>query len=289
MLSQTLKKQHIHDLIEWIEAHLTDDLNVDQISLKSGYSKWHMQRMFKEMTGQTLAAYTRKRRLTMAAMALRLTRMTLIDIAVRFGFDNQQNFTRVFKGHFSLTPGAFRRVPYLPVKHFHSRIPLRSPLERATLVERKEELQLCGETLEWECRFGEYIADREQRVAGQARQLVALAGGRATQGWLGFEYGPGHSSADQQNISLLQALEPQHADLLGNPASRWYATPGLYAVIRWSGSPEQLTRVIADIYYQHLPALGVSRRAGKDLLRLDFAQCKPDWLSGVFSIPVMQA
>ncbi|SUB15123.1 Regulatory protein soxS [Pantoea agglomerans] len=67
MLSQAIKKQHINDLVEWIEANLTDDLNIDQITLKSGYSKWHMQRMFKEMTGQTLAAYTRKRRLTMAA------------------------------------------------------------------------------------------------------------------------------------------------------------------------------------------------------------------------------
>ena len=289
MLSQAIKKQHINDLVEWIEANLTDDLNIDQITLKSGYSKWHMQRMFKEMTGQTLAAYTRKRRLTMAAMALRLTRMTLIDIAVRFGFDNQQNFTRVFKGHFSLTPGAFRRIPHLPVKNFHGRILVRSLAECATLVEREEELHLCGETLEWECRFGEYIADHDHRVAEQARHLVALAGSHATHGWLGFQYGPGHSSADQQNISLFQALAPQHAGLLGDNTASWSEVCGLYASIRWSGRPEQLTRFIEDIYYQHLPMLGVSRRPGKDLLRLDFAHCKPDWLSGVFSIPVMQA
>ncbi len=248
-----------------------------------------MQRMFKEMTGQTLAAYTRKRRLTMAAMALRLTRMTLIDIAVRFGFDNQQNFTRVFKGHFSLTPGAFRRFPHLPVKNFHGRILARSLDERATLVEREEELPLCGETLEWECQFGNYIADREHRVADQARQLVALAGSHVKQGWLGFQYGPGHSSADQQNISLFQALEPQHAALLGEHTVSWREERGLYARIRWSGRPEQLTRFIEDIYYQHLPGLGVSRRQGKDLLSLDFTQCQPDWLSGVFSIPVTRA
>lgn len=289
MLSQTLKKQHINALVEWIEANLTDDLNIDLITLKSGYSKWHMQRMFKEMTGQTLAAYTRKRRLTMAAMALRLTRMPLIDIAVRFGFDNQQNFTRVFKSHFSLTPGAFRRIPHLPVKNFHGRIPVRSPIERAALVERQQELQLCGETLEWECQFGEYIADHEHRVAEQARALVALAGSHAAQGWLGFEYGPGYSSADQQNISLFQALEPQHAAMLGTPGESWSETCGLYARINWSGTPEQLTRFIADIYYLHLPTLGVARRQGKDLLRLDFAHCKPDWLSGVFSIPVTPA
>lgn len=288
MLTQAIKKQHINDLVEWIEANLTDDLNIDQITLKSGYSKWHMQRMFKEMTGQTLAAYTRKRRLTMAAMALRLTRMTLIDIAVRFGFDNQQNFTRVFKGHFSLTPGAFRRIPHLPVKNFHGRILVRTLAERATLVEREEALPLCGEALEWECKFGDYIADRDHRVASQARQLVALAGSRVTQGWLGFQYGPGYSSADQQNISLFQALEPQHAGLLGE-TTRWHEECGLYASLRWSGKPEQLTRFIEDIYYQHLPALGVSRRPGKDLLRLDFAHCRADWLSGVFSIPVTQA
>jgi len=175
------------------------------------------------------------------------------------------------------------------VKNFHGRILVRSLAERATLVEREEELHLRGETQEWECKFGDYIADRDHRVADQARQLVALAGSHVAQGWLGFQYGPGHSSADQQNISLFQALEPQYAGLLSDHTGSWSEVPGLYASIRWSGRPEQLTRFIEDIYYQHLPALGVSRRPGKDLLRLDFAQCKPDWLSGVFSIPVMQA
>lgn len=286
MLSLTLKKQYINDLVDWIEANLTDDLNIDLITLKSGYSKWHMQRMFKEMTGQTLAAYTRKRRLTLSAMALRLTRMPLIDIAVRFGFDNQQNFTRVFKNHFSVTPGAFRRIPDLPVKHFHGRIPVRSPIEQAELVMREDDLQLCGEVVEWECKFGDYIHDSEQRVAEQARHFVRFAGQYVERGWLGFQYSPGSSSAEQQHISLFQALESQHAEKLSSQGVNWTANRGLYAMIRWSGTPEQLTRFISDIYYLHLPALGVARRPGKDLLRLDLKASKPDWLIGVFAIPV---
>ena len=55
MLSLNLKKQYINDLVDWIEANLTDELNIDLITLKSGYSKWHMQRMFKEMTGLVYA------------------------------------------------------------------------------------------------------------------------------------------------------------------------------------------------------------------------------------------
>ena len=270
MLSLNVKKQYISDLVDWIEANLTD-----------------MQRMFKEMTGQTLAAYTRKRRLTMSAMALRLTRMPLIDIAVRFGFDNQQNFTRVFKSHFSLTPGAFRRVPDLQLQSFHGPISVYGEMMQAQLVER-EELQLRGELIEWECKFGDYVRDHAHTVAQQARHFVQLAAPHVERGWLGFQYGPG-SSAAEQHISLFQALESQHADILGTQIVNWTSARGLYASFSWQGAPEQLTRFIADLYYVHLPALGVARRQGKDLLRLDMKASTPDALVGRFSIPVVQS
>lgn len=288
MLSLNVKKQYINDLVNWIEANLTDDLNIDLITLKSGYSKWHMQRMFKEMTGQTLAAYTRKRRLTMSAMALRLTRMPLIDIAVRFGFDNQQNFTRVFKSHFSLTPGAFRRVPELQLQSFHGPISVYGEMLQAQLVER-DELQLRGELIEWECKFGDYVRDHAQTVAQQARHFVQLAAPHVERGWLGFQYGPGSSAAEQQHISLFQALESQHADILGSQTVNWTSARGLYATFPWQGAPDQLTRFIADLYYVHLPALGVARRQGKDLLRLDMKASTPDALVGLFSIPVARS
>ncbi|ASN13964.1 AraC family transcriptional regulator [Pantoea ananatis] len=287
MLSQTIKKQHINDLVDWIEANLTNDINIDQITLKSGYSKWHMQRLFKEMTGQTLAAYTRKRRLTLAAMALRLTRMPLIDVAVRFGFENQQNFNRVFKNHFMMTPGAFRRHRVLPVRHFHGRIAQRAPVKQAVLVIREEALQLQGETLEWECRYGDYISDRHHRVAEQVRQVVRARHG-AAQGWLGFQYGPGNGSVEQQHISLFRGLEAQQtADAHSALPVRTIA-PGLYASLAWSGSPDQLTRFIADIYYLHLPKLGVACPPGMDLLCLDLARSTQDRIEGVFFIPVTQ-
>lgn len=287
MLSQTIKKQHINDLVDWIEANLTNDINIDQITLKSGYSKWHMQRLFKEMTGQTLAAYTRKRRLTLAAMALRLTRMPLIDVAVRFGFENQQNFNRVFKNHFTVTPGAFRRLKVLPVRHFHGRIAQRAPVKQVLLTVREEAFQLQGETLEWECRYGDYISDRHHRVAEQVRHFVLAHQGTA-HGWLGFQYGPGSSAVEQQHISLFRGVEVQPAADVHQDKPVRIVEPGLYASLTWSGTPEQLTRFIADIYYLHLPKLGVACRPGMDLLCLDLARCTADNIEGVFSIPVTQ-
>nr|MBA2816286.1 AraC family transcriptional regulator [Candidatus Pantoea persica] len=83
---------------------------------------------------------------------------------------------------------------------------------------------------------------------------MRLAGQRVERGWLGFQYGPGSLAAEPQHISLFQALESQHADMMGPHIVNWTSARGLYTAVPWQGEPEQLTRFIADIYYVHLPA-----------------------------------
>lgn len=53
--------------------------------------------MFKEVTGQAIGSYIRSRRLSRAAVALRLTSRPILDIALQYRFDSQQTFTRAFK------------------------------------------------------------------------------------------------------------------------------------------------------------------------------------------------
>lgn len=103
----------IHQLLNWIEKNLdsiTDDyLSLKTVAKKAGYSKWHLQRMFKEITGQAIGAYIRARRLSKSAVALRLTSRPILDIALQYRFDSQQTFTRAFKKQFSVTPATYRR------------------------------------------------------------------------------------------------------------------------------------------------------------------------------------
>ena len=63
----------ISDLLSWLEGHLDQPLSLDNVAAKAGYSKWHLQRMFKDVTGQAIGAYIRARRLSKSAVALRLT------------------------------------------------------------------------------------------------------------------------------------------------------------------------------------------------------------------------
>lgn len=99
----------ITDIIYWIEDNLEQDLSLESVSQKSGYSKWHLQRMFKEQTDLTLASYIRARRLSCAAIELRLQRTPLLDIALKYRFDSQQTFSRAFKKLFNITPYDYRR------------------------------------------------------------------------------------------------------------------------------------------------------------------------------------
>lgn len=54
----------IHSILSWIEDNLESPLSLEKVSERSGYSKWHLQRMFKKETGHSLGQYIRSRKLT---------------------------------------------------------------------------------------------------------------------------------------------------------------------------------------------------------------------------------
>ncbi|ENU0860843.1 helix-turn-helix domain-containing protein [Citrobacter amalonaticus] len=101
----------INDLLKWIECNLESPLKLNDVATRAGYSKWHLQRIFKSITGQTLGNYIRARRLTLAALMLRLTNRPLLDIVMHYEFKSQQSFTRAFKIQFGNTPASYRNSP----------------------------------------------------------------------------------------------------------------------------------------------------------------------------------
>ena len=101
----------IRDLLVWLESHLDQPLSLDNVAAKAGYSKWHLQRMFKEVTGHAIGAYIRARRLSKAAVALRLTSRPILDIALQYRFDSQQTFTRAFKSSLLKRPHGIVALP----------------------------------------------------------------------------------------------------------------------------------------------------------------------------------
>lgn len=98
----------IHSILAWIEDNLESPLSLEKVSRRSGYSKWHLQRMFKKETGFSLGKYIRSRKLTVIAQKLKESNEPVQYLAERYGFESQQTLTRMFKKYFDVPPHKFR-------------------------------------------------------------------------------------------------------------------------------------------------------------------------------------
>lgn len=117
MDNNALRKNIVNDILIWIEKNVDKPLNIETISDKAGYSKWHFQRIFKNVVGVSLGEYLLTRRLLKVSSDLKETDDKIMDIAVRYGFDSQQELTRSFKRILKSTPGKYRKnilLRYIP-------------------------------------------------------------------------------------------------------------------------------------------------------------------------------
>lgn len=99
----------IHDLIDWIDHNLEERLDIKTVAKRAGYSRWYLQRMFKEHTGLPMGEFIREKKLKKSADMLASSREPIVSVAISLGFDSQQSFTRSFKRQFGQTPGDWRR------------------------------------------------------------------------------------------------------------------------------------------------------------------------------------
>lgn len=107
--------KHLNDAASYIEAHLCDEINMNELSHITLYTPDSFNRFFSYMTGMTLHEYIRKRRLTLAAYELRKSDSKVIDVALKYGYDNADAFTRAFIKQHGVTPTKARSLT-VPLK-----------------------------------------------------------------------------------------------------------------------------------------------------------------------------
>lgn len=101
----------VQNMIDWLEAHLTENPSLWEMSRQIGYSPYYCSSHFHEITGMTFKSYVAGRRLAMAALEIRDTDARILDIAMKYGFSSQEALTRAFVNAFGCTPAAYRKNP----------------------------------------------------------------------------------------------------------------------------------------------------------------------------------
>jgi AraC family transcriptional regulator len=94
--------------IDYVEAHLQEDISVADMAAAVSYSLFHFSRMFNQATHQTPYDYLIRRRLTESAHALVQTDAKIIDVAFDYQFNSPETFSRAFKRLFGIQPRQWR-------------------------------------------------------------------------------------------------------------------------------------------------------------------------------------
>ena len=99
----------IGEAINYIEANLTGELTVGEIAKKACVSPYYFQKSFALLCGFTVGEYIRRRRLAQAGSELLTTDDKVIDLALRYGYDSADSFTKAFSRFHGATPTAVRK------------------------------------------------------------------------------------------------------------------------------------------------------------------------------------
>jgi AraC family transcriptional regulator len=93
-----------------IENRIKEDISPDFLANILGYSLRHLQRLFKAAFKQTIGTYIRSRKLAVSTYDLLNTDLSVLEIALDYGFEYEQSYIRSFKREFGTTPGKIRRT-----------------------------------------------------------------------------------------------------------------------------------------------------------------------------------
>ena len=95
--------------IELIENNLDNqELNISFLSSNLFISPYYLQRLFFSSIGRTIGSYIRERRLTEAGTDIKKGEK-VIEVAIKYGYESQESFTRAFKKFHGITPGIAKK------------------------------------------------------------------------------------------------------------------------------------------------------------------------------------
>ncbi|WP_438445720.1 AraC family transcriptional regulator [Gorillibacterium sp. sgz5001074] len=94
----------LNEALAYIEENLTQEINYDEAARYARCSEYHFKRMFSFLAGLPLSEYIRRRRLTLAALELQSTNIRIIDLALEYGYQSPDAFTKAFQQFHGISP-----------------------------------------------------------------------------------------------------------------------------------------------------------------------------------------
>jgi AraC family transcriptional regulator len=256
----------------YIEAHIDDDLALADVSTVTNYSSYHFGRLFYYITDMPLSEYIRKRKLSMAAVALKSSNERVVDLAVKYGYDSADSFTRAFVKQHGVTPSVARKpgvsLTIFPPLTFQ--IKIKGVQAMNWRIEEKEAFEVFGIERVFKNEEAGRIPEfwTECNLNGEYQRLFQATGGqRATHGpgvvnAICAHYDPGDNTFPYMICAFVQdGCKTDGFKVVQIPKATWAIfrgdeadTPGL-----------QIPQLFSRAYSEWLPSSGYDKADGPEI------------------------
>lgn len=138
--------ERLNSAINYIEAHITEEVDYDQMARIACCSTYHFQRMFAYMAGVPLSEYIRRRKMSLAAVDLQGGDAKIVDVALKYGYASPTAFNRAFQSIHGVAPSAVKKggitiKSYPPISF---KITIKGVEEMNYRIEQKEAFRIVG-------------------------------------------------------------------------------------------------------------------------------------------------
>ncbi len=244
--------------IDYIEEHLSEELDNKTLARVAGYSEFHFIREFRKYVRLTPADYIRKRRISEIVRRIGEGKRPLSDIAFEYGFNSKENFTRAFKSEHNILPTEWKTAGCSLRLFMPFTFDKETPLPDIAL-QYIPPFSLCAYSFD-----NAFPPDCWNRYNAEKRSLL-LSGGRITEDF-------GAMIWDDTRKCLLYHIGIRTRDAAGDRTDtvQLSVSGGLYAVFETPPADQHtFVSVIRDtwdwIYRDWMPGSGYRRGDGFEL------------------------
>ena len=138
--------ERLNKAINYMEEHMTEEIDYEQVAKIACCSSYHFQRMFAYLANVPLSEYLRRRRMSLAVADLQNGDEKIIDIAMRYGYSSPTAFNRAFQSVHGIAPSAVKKdgvslKSFLPINF---KITVKGVEEMNFRIEKKEAFRIVG-------------------------------------------------------------------------------------------------------------------------------------------------
>lgn len=255
--------ERLNQAINYMEKHLTDQVDYEELGRIAGCSSYHFQRMFSYMAGMPLSEYIRKRKMSLAAVDLQGGNIKIIDAAEKYGYSSPTAFNRAFQSIHGIAPSAIK-TEGVSVKSFPPitfKLTVKGVEEMEYRIETKDAFRIVGVSVPLEKEIEKNFAAipskwQEISMNGTLQKLTGMMN-KEPMGVLGV------STCNEEEpwryyIAVSSSKEGEELEEYTVPAATWAIFPG-------SGTNQSIQELEKRIVTEWLPTSGYEYGSAPDI------------------------